>query len=145
MDNFPGPSDALFDQDVSRPECLDSFDPFWQEDDQLGSAWLNATESYRDGEQHQAIEEEGCQSRPIAAQQSYDYGSEAERPWEGIRYEIEWKAVVRTTRIGMDTEQEVSQEGCKGTRRHATGTSNRILDQILNFGGFCWKESLKRM
>ena len=58
MDNFPGPSDALFDQDFSRLECLDSFDPFWQEDDQVGSVWLNPTESCRDGEQHQAIEEE---------------------------------------------------------------------------------------
>lgn len=103
MDNFPGPSDALFDQDSSRLECLGSFDPFWEGDGQVDSTWPNPAGSCHDGEQHQAIEEE-----PIVAQQLHHYGSDAEQPWEGIRYAIEWKAVMRTTRIGVDTEQDVS-------------------------------------
>ena len=108
MENFSGLSDTLFDQDHSRLECLDAFDPFWQENDQVGSTRPSPAESYCGGEQRKAVEEEDSRSQPIVAQQLHDYGSDAEGPWGGIRYAIEWKAVVRSTRIGIDTEQEVS-------------------------------------
>ena len=39
--------------------------------------------------------------------QSQDDEEDAAEPLEGIRYTVEWKAVLKTTRIGMDTEQDV--------------------------------------
>ncbi|KAK1086662.1 hypothetical protein LTR33_001462 [Friedmanniomyces endolithicus] len=62
-----------------------------------------------DGEQQQqAVEEVDNQLQPVESQQLHDYSSDAEPPPERIQYAIEWKALLKTKRIGMDTEQDVS-------------------------------------
>ncbi|KAK1045908.1 hypothetical protein LTR74_018056 [Friedmanniomyces endolithicus] len=109
MDNIPGLDDTLFNQDPSGLECLDSFDRFWQEDEQVESARPSSAERHCDGEQQQqAVEEVDNQLQPVESQQLHDYSSDAEPPPERIQYAIEWKALLKTKRIGMDTEQDVS-------------------------------------
>jgi len=48
------------------------------------------------------------QLQPVKSPQLHDYSSDAELPPERIQYIIEWKALLKAKRIGMDTEQDMS-------------------------------------
>ncbi|TKA66194.1 hypothetical protein B0A55_11759 [Friedmanniomyces simplex] len=86
-----------------------SFDRFWQEDEQVESARPSSAERHCDGEQQQqAAQEVDTQLQPVESQQLHDYSSYEEPPPERIQYAIEWKDLLKTKRIGMDTEQDVS-------------------------------------
>ncbi|KAK6441244.1 hypothetical protein LTR95_002525, partial [Oleoguttula sp. CCFEE 5521] len=97
-----------FDLDIPDLACLDQFDSFWEEGEQVDSVRPSRAESNSGGgEEQQALEEVGTRLQSVGLLQLQDYDVEAGPPPEGIRYTIEWKAVLKTKRIGMGTEQDV--------------------------------------
>lgn len=87
---------------------MDHFDPFCQDEEQRVSVQSTPAQSGCIGwDQPQALEQISNPLPAVGLVQLKDYNSDVEPPSECIRYTIEWKAVLKTKRIGMDTEQNV--------------------------------------
>ncbi|KAK0248730.1 hypothetical protein LTS09_016108 [Friedmanniomyces endolithicus] len=107
MDDSAGFDGASFDPIPSGPDNLDVFDDFWDKywaEDPAGSTPVTAGGHY----QPDAGQSAGDRCGSTEPQPSLLGESDGVLPATGIRYSIAWKAVLKTTRIGMNTEEDVS-------------------------------------
>lgn len=101
---------------MAQPAAFDdsnSLDSFWAELE-ANDLPQPAPQTHRDADapQQHTVEEEaeedeceqGHQSR-LLMQQEWD--GTAEPPLDTLRYTVEWKAVMNTKRIGIDTDEDV--------------------------------------
>lgn len=90
------------------------------------------------GEQQKAVEGVDNRLQSVGLLQLQDYDSKAGPPSKGIRYTIEWKAVLKTKRIGMDTEQDVFL----GPAAFWETTLHKKVEDLLNrkFSSQDWPE-----
>lgn len=110
MDDCPGFDDASFNEVSTRPQIQDLFSTFWAEHEPIDPALSSPTVTRHDGTQQVPVAGLVVADRLESAESQASQCSESDAIMlsDGIRYSVEWKAVLKTKRIGMDTEQDVS-------------------------------------
>lgn len=99
------------DPAASNIDYLDAFDSFWQSEEPVLSRGPSPSGHYLydEEQQRQSVERHGGDNtlQPVDSLQTQHDDHEETESLAGILYTVEWKAVLKTKRIGMDTEQDV--------------------------------------
>jgi hypothetical protein len=127
-DPFNGDATSAFDEP-------DAFSSLWDDlnADDLSQPYPQSTDSLTEPhtlQQQEEGEDHDVQDGEEAVDQdgqllSQEWDGTAEPPVEALRYTVEWKAVLKTERLGMNTAEDVllSPKGFGLTRRRSSSAS----------------------
>ncbi|KAK0954522.1 hypothetical protein LTS01_023866 [Friedmanniomyces endolithicus] len=101
-------NDAPFNQEFQREAGVDLFEEFLQENaciDPIQRSFDNAL--WDGGQQDLSVNGVDCEVQVVGDLPQQDLDRDPEPSLEDLTCTLEWKAVMKTTRIGMGTEEAV--------------------------------------